>query len=370
VPCTTCATVLVAVSQRDIESSLRNALQDDGHFVVTASRSAEVLSMLSAERIDLVILDALEDWETSYALCADIKARVDLGFIPVAMLDDTDDLWIDGDDAPDAVLAPPVDRRELNRTIRYLMRQRRQFARLLPGAPANRAHEIEMLRADIIRNVSHELVTPLLQVRTVISMLLDPAYSAERTPTLDTMAREAAARLGEVVDNIQQLAQAHAITLAPFIVDDALAGAIRHLERSWTWQSQVGRIEVDSSAQHAIALGDRAATARLLQLLLENALKFSPEDAPVRLIAAPAEGNRVWFAVEDYGIGIPYEEQEHIFEAFYQVDRSPRRRYEGTGIGLALALLLADGMGTAIEVDSAPGQGSTFSFTLPLVDGS
>lgn len=337
---------------------------------MTASHPGDVLPLLAVERIDVVILDALDDWAASYALCAEIKARLDLGYIPVAMLDDTDEPQPDGDDEPDVVLLTPLDQRELNRTIRHLARQKRQFARLLPGAPANRAHEIEMLRADIIRNVSHELVTPLLQLKSSLSMLLDPAYDAHRTPSVDTMAREAAARLEDVVDNIQQLARAHAIARAPFIVEDALSGAVRHLERSWTWQSHVERIEVHDTAPHAIALGDRAATARLLQLLLENALKFSPEGAPVRLITSPTDGNRVLLAVEDYGIGIPYDEQEQIFEAFYQVDRSPRRRYEGTGIGLALALLLATGLDTTIAVDSAPGQGSTFSFTLPLVDGT
>jgi len=337
---------------------------------MTVARPAEVLPALYGEPIDVLILDALDNWDARYALCADIKARVDLGYVPVVMLDSSDAEGMERlrDDEPDAVLPMPIDPRDLDQTVRFLLRQKRQFTRLLPGAPAARAREIEMLRADIIRNVSHELSTPLLQVKSVIAMLLDPAYDASRTTVLDTMAREAAGRLEEVIDNIQQLAQAHAVALAPFIVRDALSGAVRHLERSWTWQSQVERIHIYDSAQQAIVLGDRTATARLLQLLLENALKFSPIDAPVRLIAAPAESDRVWFGVEDSGIGIPLEEQEQIFEAFYQVDRSPRRRYAGTGIGLALAMLLADAMDTVIDVDSTPGEGSTFSFTLPLVD--
>lgn len=345
-------------------------LQANGHTVMAVTRSAEVLPALYGEQIDVLILDALDDREARTALCADIKARVDLGYVPVVMLDDSDEDWSQGarDDEPDAVLVMPVDPRELAKTVRFLLRQKRQFTRLLPGVPATRAREIEVLRADIIRNVSHELSTPLLQVKSVIAMLLDPAYEASRTTVLDTMAREAAGRLEEVIDNIRQLAQAHAIALSPFIVRDALTGAVLHLERSWTWQSHVERITIHDSAQQAIVLGDRTATARLLQLLLENALKFSPVEEPVHLIAALTEGDRVCFAVEDAGIGIAPEEQEQIFEAFYQVDRSPRRRYSGAGIGLALAMLLADAMDTAIEVDSAPGEGSTFSFTLPLVD--
>ncbi len=364
------ATLLLVAGTRSVETTLRRALHAEGHAVVTAPHLAAALQMLRAERFDLVIIDAQRRPDKGYDLCAAIKNRTELGYVPVMLLAETDAGWIDDapDLQPDALLLTPVDLRELHTTTRYLLRLKRQFTRLLPSASANRAREIDVLRADIIRNVSHELSTPLLQVKTAIAMLLDPANQPARSSALDTMAREAAARLEEVVDNIQQLAQAHAISLAPFIVADALSGAVKHLERSWTWQHQVERIEVHNSASDAIVLGDRTATARLLQLLLENALKFSPPDAPVYLIASPLDAGRVWFAVEDSGIGIPPEEQDQIFEVFYQVDRSSRRRYQGAGTGLALAMLLADGMRTAIEVDSAPGEGSTFSFALPLVE--
>ena len=72
--------------------------------------------------------------------------------------------------------------------------------------------------------------------------------------------------------------------------------------------------------------------------------------------------------MQDFGIGIPDEEREFIFEAFYQVDGSSTRRYGGTGTGLALAMLLANGMNTTIDLDSKPGEGSTFSFILPEAD--
>lgn len=364
------ASILLAIGNRNVEMTLRRALQADGHTVVTLADREAVLSTLYAERIDLVILDAQSDRDASYALCSEIKSRVELGFVPIAILDETDAHWQDDSLAfqPDVVLLTPVDLRELHDAIRFLLRLKRQFNYLLPGAPAARAREIEVLRADIIRNVSHELTTPLLQIKSVIALLLDPASSAAHSATLDTMARMAAGRLEEIIDNIRQLAQAHDITLEPFVAHDALTGAVRYLERSWTWRGEVGRIQIDSRARDQVVLGDRAAAARLLQLLLENALKFSAGEAPVYLRAVPVDPQHVWFAVEDSGIGIAPEEQEQIFEVFYQVDRSPRRRYSGAGIGLALALLLADGMGTEIEVDSAPGEGSTFSFRLPLVD--
>jgi len=364
------ATILLVAKSRAATAHLRAALQAEGHAVLTISEDTDVLPLLRTEHVDLVLLDARPDPDASFALCSAIKDQVELGCVPVGVLDETDARWLNDalENQPDAVLLAPVSPHQLRETVRSLLRMKRQFARLLPGAPASRAREIEVLRADIIRTVSHELSTPMLQVKTAIKLLLDPANQASRSGTLETMAREAAGRLEDVIENIQQLAQAHAISPAPFIVTDALSGAVGHLKRSWTWQSQVGRIQVHNNAQDAIALGDRTATARLLQLLLENALKFSPPDAPVLLIALPLDAGQVWFAVEDSGIGIAPEEQAHIFEVFYQVDRSSRRRYAGAGTGLALALLLADGMDTEIAVDSAPGQGSTFSFALPLIE--
>jgi signal transduction histidine kinase len=101
---------------------------------------------------------------------------------------------------------------------------------------------------------------------------------------------------------------------------------------------------------------------------MDNALKFSPPDSPVRVLAWPESATLVWIGVQDFGIGIPKTEHDQIFEAFYLVDGSSTRRYGGTGTGLALALLLANGMNTTIELDSEPGEGSTFSFTLRAVD--
>ncbi len=72
--------------------------------------------------------------------------------------------------------------------------------------------------------------------------------------------------------------------------------------------------------------------------------------------------------MRDFGIGIPREAHDRVFEPFFQVDGSATRRYGGTGTGLALATLLASGLDTSITLDSAPGEGSTFSFLLPVAD--
>jgi signal transduction histidine kinase len=86
------------------------------------------------------------------------------------------------------------------------------------------------------------------------------------------------------------------------------------------------------------------------------------------VVAEEYDPDHVWIAVQDFGIGIPEEEHVNIFAAFYQVDGSSTKRYGGTGTGLTLALLLASGMNTVIQLESTPGEGSTFSFLLPVVN--
>jgi signal transduction histidine kinase len=110
---------------------------------------------------------------------------------------------------------------------------------------------------------------------------------------------------------------------------------------------------------------DRQLLGRVLSNLLDNALKYSPEGTPCE-VGARRAGDDLVFWVRDEGIGMPPEELDRIFERFYQVDSSSTRTFRGAGLGLSLVKNLLDHMGGRIEVDSAPGAGSTFTVTLPL----
>ena len=102
---------------------------------------------------------------------------------------------------------------------------------------------------------------------------------------------------------------------------------------------------------------------QVLDNLVGNALKFTPPGGTVTL-AAEAEGSKVRFAVTDTGPGIPEEHRQRIFHRFYQVNPADRR---GVGLGLAIAHAIVEAHGGSMEVESEPGQGATFSFTVPAV---
>jgi signal transduction histidine kinase len=110
---------------------------------------------------------------------------------------------------------------------------------------------------------------------------------------------------------------------------------------------------------------DRQLLGRVIQNLIDNALKYSPEGASCEL-GARVEGDNLVFWVTDQGIGIPTEQVDRIFDRFYQVDSSSTRSHRGAGLGLSLVADLMDHLGGTIAVDSMEGIGSTFTVTLPV----
>jgi signal transduction histidine kinase len=106
---------------------------------------------------------------------------------------------------------------------------------------------------------------------------------------------------------------------------------------------------------------------RLLQVfdnLLGNAIKFSPDGGNI-VVGVQDGGDRLQVSVSDQGIGIPRDQHERIFERFYQVDGSAQRRYGGAGLGLAIVKRIVEDHGGQVWVESEPGRGSTFYFTVP-----
>jgi signal transduction histidine kinase len=111
-------------------------------------------------------------------------------------------------------------------------------------------------------------------------------------------------------------------------------------------------------------MADKQGLGIVLSQLLDNALKFSQDRVE---LSARRVGQSVVVSVHDYGIGIPEDKAEQIFDSFYQVDATSTRRFGGTGVGLAIVRLILDRHHTQIHVESEEGRGSTFTFQLPIV---
>ncbi len=220
--------------------------------------------------------------------------------------------------------------------------------------------EIELLKNAIVRNVSHELKTPLLQVKSAVSLIAEDAEDS----TLIKYAKDATARLEMLVKNITMLGSSLDINLGPTITRDTVEYARRNLKRVWQHHGEAERVKIYLEDNLPPVLADKQGLSTVLQLLVDNALKFSDGDVEVH---AYHEGDGIRIAVRDYGIGIAKDQLESVFDSFYQVDRSSTRPYGGTGVGLALVKLILDYHNVKIDVESQEGLGSTFSFKLPIV---
>jgi signal transduction histidine kinase len=129
-------------------------------------------------------------------------------------------------------------------------------------------------------------------------------------------------------------------------------------------------IQIESRAPEGIVVyADRVRFKEILYNLLSNAVKFTPEGGSI-WIETGREAGAVAISVIDTGLGIPAEEQEFVFQNFYQVGATTNGVREGTGLGLAITRRLVEQHGGRIAVESEPGKGSRFTFTLPLRDGA
>ena len=227
------------------------------------------------------------------------------------------------------------------------------------------AKEVDLLKNAIVRTVLHELKTPLLHVKSAVSMLSDD--SDQDRHKLIGYATEATARLEGVIKNVTQLAEVLEIKLEATRMSDVSAQALRNLRRSWERKDEIERIHIDISPHLPPVWADEGAIGIVLQHLIDNGLKFSKSPQPIEVTAEVQEA-QVVVRVRDYGIGIPPDKRDKIFDPFYQIENSDARRFGGVGVGLAIVRLILERHHTTIDFGSEEGKGSEFWFKLPCVE--
>jgi heavy metal sensor kinase len=214
-------------------------------------------------------------------------------------------------------------------------------------------------------NASHELRTPISLLLTEIEVALYMPRDVEEYREILAHLHDETLRITSLVENLLSLARAdggaETIALAPLRVDDLFQQASR------SWKDAMDRALLDFSVEvedsNLAALGDKHLLPRLLSILLENASKYTPPGGSVKLCAAVA-GTRIVLSVADSGIGIAPEHKPRIFDRFYRAAPVGAPAPPGSGLGLALAKWIADRHGSELIVESEPGRGSRFSFSL------
>lgn len=231
----------------------------------------------------------------------------------------------------------------------------------------NELEKVERIRKDFIINVSHELRTPLASIQGYTETLLDGALDdPEHNVRFLSIIRQNAERLARLVADLMTLSNlelkarklAFGCHEAAGLLHDAMDLMVPIAAKKNI------HIAIENSGGDAQVYCDREATNQVLSNLIDNAVKYTPEGGSVTIGTRPLDGE-CEFHVRDTGIGVPKDEIPRLFERFYRVDKARSRELGGTGLGLSIVKHLVRAQGGEVRVESEPGAGSTFFFTLP-----
>ena len=228
------------------------------------------------------------------------------------------------------------------------------------------AERLEQTRRDYVANVSHELRTPLTAMRALLEPLRDGLIKTEeqRQQTYEVVLRETM-RLSRLVSDMLELSrlQSGKASLTRSVFSPLPLLSVIHETYSAYAEDYQQTLIYDVPDNLPKVTGNPDRTQQVLISLLDNAFKYTPEGGTVTL-SARQDGDVLTVTVRDTGIGISPEDLPHVFDRFYKADKSHHSR--GTGLGLAIAYEIMKNLGETMTVESTPGEGSAFSFTLHI----
>jgi len=236
------------------------------------------------------------------------------------------------------------------------------------NAMSERLEELDNMKLDFISHVSHELRTPLTSIKAASSMVLEGAFkqSASQEELL-TVIRDECDRLIGAVNRILDISRMEAKMMDYQFTESKLFPILQKAVLKLAPLAQRKKIDLELKPCPELppVKIDQDRIAQVVENLLGNALKFTPDGGKVDVSVSLIEGGFVRVAISDTGCGVAKEHLERIFERFKRIDRG-RETGMGTGLGLAIVKYIIADHGGKIWVRSAPGKGSTFSFAVPV----
>ncbi len=225
--------------------------------------------------------------------------------------------------------------------------------------PAQRAWDRQQR---FVANAGHELRTPITLIRASAEVAMRPAtQEARRLELLDQVVQECD-HVGRLVGDLLLLSRLDAVKLA-LARDEIQAGELlAEVQQQFAGLAEARNVALELDASSGIVVADRTRLRQVIAILVDNALKYTPDGGLIRLAAHP-DGGRTTITVEDTGVGIAAEDLPHVFERFYRGDG--RERDNGSGLGLSIAQALVRAQQGSIQIRSQVGQGTCVSMSLP-----
>jgi len=361
-------------ANRDV---LSRRLQRQGYTVSTANNGRQALEMLRADTFDLVLLDIMMPEMDGYEVLRNLKSEEVLSHIPIIMisaLSELDSVVRCIEMGAEDYLPKPFNPTLLKARIGACLEKKRardRETKLFEQLQINYRclQELEQLRDDLTHMIIHDLRTPLSAMIMGMQTFAQMGTLNEDQQEMLDLTQRGGSTLMAIINDLLDISkmesgalllERHEITVSTMI--DAAVKQVTLLTKA---KNLALTIELEPALPLLVA--DETKLLRTLVNLLSNALKFTPDGGTVTVSvrANPNEPSLV-FSVSDTGEGIPSEAFVRIFEKFGQVGARQNRQHFGTGLGLTFCKLAVEAHGGHIKVESAPGQGSTFCFTIPL----
>ena len=244
--------------------------------------------------------------------------------------------------------------------------ERRRLGTVLVFHDLTQMKQLERTREEFVGNVSHELRTPLSLIKGYAETLLDGAKDNPEVATkfLQTIDRNAR-RLDLLIQDLLTISALESGRIAMNPQPVALRPVVERGFADLKSQADARKVTLLSQMPDLTAQADETRVEQVMGNLLENAVKYGREGGTVIVGGREVENDQLEIFVRDDGPGIPVEARERVFERFYRVDKARSREQGGTGLGLAIVKHIVQAHGCSVWVESEPGKGATFFFTLP-----
>lgn len=244
--------------------------------------------------------------------------------------------------------------------------ERRRLGTVLVFHDLTRMKRLERTREEFVGNVSHELRTPLSLIKGYAETLLDgakdnPEVAVKFLQTIDRNAR----RLDLLIQDLLTISALESGRIAMDPQPVALRNVAERCLIDLNSLAGTRKVTLVNELAELTAQADETRTEQVLSNLMENAVKYGREGGRVTIGGRDTGEGQLEIYVQDDGPGIPSDAQERVFERFYRVDKARSREQGGTGLGLSIVKHIVQAHGGRVWVESTPGQGAKFFFTLP-----
>jgi two-component system, cell cycle sensor histidine kinase PleC len=363
-------TILVVEDDPVVRSLTRDALEDEGYDVIEAEDGVAACAACEETVPDLIIADVLMPRMDGFELCRVLRGRPETHHAPILVatgLEDHESIANAYEAGATDFISKPINWLILGYRIRYMLRAAKDFSDLL--VEKERAEAADRAKSAFLANMSHELKTPLNAIIGFSAIMRDEMFGpiGEQYADYAKIIGDSGAHLLTIINDILELAKSEVQGLRLLEEEADIAEIVSFstgIVAEMAFKADIAcsvMVEPGLPGFH----GDGKKVQQILINLLSNAIKFTPAGGSVSLTAGRGPSGGLVFRVADTGIGIAPDQIAVALMPFGQIDSTLSRKYDGAGLGLPLTKRLVDLHGGTLEIDSAPGVGTTVTVRFP-----